>query len=342
LRRSAAARAALGLVALLVACSAESLGPHTGTGGSGGVIGSPLGDGGSAGGSRGGGPSGGGGDGLVGGSGGDIGGIGGDTGGVGGVAGDSGLGRPCTQYSNCDSGDFCFKTNGCDLNVQGTCQPFGSSNGPCAPSADFVCGCDGATYGSLCQAQTAGVSVAFAGECPLPEGGPCATDVDCVGTRQYCKRTACGAATGICETMPSDIACGVTCAVLDPPCVPANDPDVVCGCDHLTYANACDAAAHGVSVDSVGACPPLPSGPCTSMADCGGDSYFNLVHCIPNSCDSSAGGTCLPISFLCVRPDGPPQEVCGCDNNAYGDVCDARTNGAAVARVGACFVFSAP
>ena len=56
------------------------------------------------------------------------------------------------------------------------------------------------------------------------------------------------------------------CEVRPDACIDIFDP--VCGCDGLTYGNACEAAMAGVNVASEGECPPPP---CASNDDCGGD-----------------------------------------------------------------------
>lgn len=112
-----------------------------------------------------------------------------------------------------------------------------------------VCGCDGQTYGNACEAAVAGISVAAEGACDDPGerscggllGGSCQEG-------EFCKfdlEAICGAAdaTGTCEPVP------MVC--------PAN-VEPVCGCDGMTYGNACTANAAGVSVASEGECPQNP------------------------------------------------------------------------------------
>ncbi len=68
---------------------------------------------------------------------------------------------------------------------------------------------------------------------------PCAADLYCA----FSEEAACGSsdAPGACATKPEV-------------CTFQYDP--VCGCDGVTYGNACSAASNGASVASAGECPP--------------------------------------------------------------------------------------
>jgi hypothetical protein len=117
-----------------------------------------------------------------------------------------------------------------------------------------VCGCDGMTYGSACAANGAGVSVAKEGECKSaggtpPSGMTCGgfAGLQC-GSGMFCNyETAAGGqgcvdiadGSGVCQTQPT--AC-------------TKEYKPVCGCDHRTYGNACEAHSKGVSVMHTGAC----------------------------------------------------------------------------------------
>jgi alpha-tubulin suppressor-like RCC1 family protein len=225
-------------------------------------------------------------------------------------------GLPCRLGSDCASlgGTFCQKDS-CDPDAPGVCTliPGTRSSGYCQLEDDLVCGCDGKTYPYPCIAHAQAVNVASHGACPLPDGGaPCASNADCA-TGLYCKTPTCAAASGVCTGEPDFQACY---AELD-----KTDGGVsVCGCDHVTYASDCMAASYGTNVDFTGPCPPLPSGPCTSLADCGGDSYTALVFCMPTICGQAAG-QCTALPGACpglVRP------VCGCDGRQYTNSCFAE------------------
>ena len=77
-------------------------------------------------------------------------------------------------------------------------------------------------------------------------GSGCTDNAACP-QRQYCAASACGF-EGTCAAVPAASSCS---GVLSP----------VCGCDGLTYTNACGATAAGVNVASMG--------PCTGGADAG-------------------------------------------------------------------------
>lgn len=139
----------------------------------------------------------------------------------------------CTSADDCLANEYCDKSEvGCV--GEGICLPVVS---PCPGVYDPVCGCDGVTYGNDCEAARAGIDVAFAGECPPP---PCTNNSDCAAA-EYCQK-----ATGDCSGVGECVSIPEFCSdIWDP----------VCGCDDLTYGNACEAAVASVSVASAGACP---------------------------------------------------------------------------------------
>ena len=70
------------------------------------------------------------------------------------------------------AGIACGGSEFCDFPIEAQCGA-GDRSGICTPrpgvcTMDFnpVCGCDGKTYPNACGANTAGISVAQAGECP--------------------------------------------------------------------------------------------------------------------------------------------------------------------------------
>ena len=93
--------------------------------------------------------------------------------------------------------------------------------GPCTKEYRPLCGCDGITYGNLCEAWRAGVHVIAQGPCAAVEKSPCPDPA----LRELHKDDMC--------TM---------------------DYTPICGCDGKTYPNACVARQAGVSVLSEGEC----------------------------------------------------------------------------------------
>jgi hypothetical protein len=149
---------------------------------------------------------------------------------------------------------------------------------------------------------------------PANDGSPateCSSDGGCP-SGMFCWRASCAAASGVCRVKPDFQSCDV-------PLGEAGFP-YACGCDHRTYDSDCYASAYGVNVDFEGECPPLPSGPCRSQADCGGDSYSPLVFCRPNACGAQSGVCAAIPQGACLSYT----QVCGCDGTTYRDICSAE------------------
>ncbi len=191
----------------------------------------------------------------------------------------------------------------------------------CPPVQDAVCGCDGTTYSSECEAQKAGTSVFSLGTCEIPIeerecGGP--ARVECP-EGYTCQLDVGGCLdadpVGLCRPTPTAEQCAGI-----------NNP--VCGCDGETYQNDCEALLAGVPVGAFDACPCGPT-----LATCPADTYcqFALGRCT----DAAPVGQCTQLSLAADCPE-LKSEVCGCDGQTYRTACNAAAAGVSVAIERAC------
>ncbi len=250
----------------------------------------------------------------------------------------------------------------------------------CIQLFDPVCGCNGVTYPNACYALADGVIDFFEGPCPdvkcdsfivvpLPVQNPTVVEDECgnlpvdpvCGCDGITYPNACYAfgagveyyQTGTCEEQPCK-----TSDLPDPPldCI-ALGPDPVCGCDTISYLNACDAVNNGVLVWTPGLCPKPPcidsnlidlNMPCIDLYDpvcgCDGVTY-------PNSCvaryrygiTSVEPGPCLTgdcYDSASVSSDPCPfnyDPVCGCDGVTYPNPCMADRSGIRQYQPGPCW-----
>jgi hypothetical protein len=136
---------------------------------------------------------------------------------------------------------------------------------------------------------------------------------------QYCKMPAgqCGLAdgTGVCAPIP--MACDL---IYDP----------VCGCDGVTYGNACAADLAQAAIDHDGACDGEFCGGIGGI-QCGAGEYCQFAQ---GTCQvADIDGTCQPQPTACEDILDP---VCGCDGKTYGNACEAAAVGMSVDHPGAC------
>jgi Kazal-type serine protease inhibitor domain len=132
------------------------------------------------------------------------------------------------------------------------------------------------------------------------------------------KRASCGGragdSCGIREfcSFPLDAVCGRadaqgTCARRPSSCGFSRTP--VCGCDGVTYRNACAANRSGVSVFSKGACAPVP-------VACGSDSECASADIGPNATlcaqDTLPAKTCDLQTSACAWSCKAPEPVTTC------------------------------
>lgn len=144
---------------------------------------------------------------------------------------DDRVGEVCESTKECAEEEFCATPDG-ECRTLGSCEPRPTE----CERAEPVCGCDGFTYGNACEAYMSGMSVDFYGACPPPG---CYSNAEC-GGGEYCSKT-----TGACNDLGE-------CKIRPLQCSAANVP--VCGCNGVTYGNACKAAKAGVTISKSGAC----------------------------------------------------------------------------------------
>lgn len=168
-----------------------------------------------------------------------------------------------------------------------------------------------------------GIGLLFTGGCGVVGTECSGLSALLCGQGLYCKYedSSCGDddAAGVCTERPE------VCAEIFAP---------VCGCDGETYGNACEAAAAGTSVRS--------EGPCPGDGDeqiCGGLQGFacddgEFCKFPEGTCGAAdETGVCDDTPDVCTEEFAP---VCGCDDQTYGNQCEADRAGVSTLHQGVC------
>lgn len=272
-------------------------------------------------------------------------------------------GRRCSDNSDCRDFQYCAVAAG-DCDHDGVCT---RRPNICPEIYQPVCGCDGNSYANRCEAAAAGANVAAAGECASPccepaaepgqgglpactEGASCCADgtwacnaVD--GTPTCPAGTVCGSGevcggfAGIacadpddfCKTAPGECCCDFQgeCTARPDACPEVYAP--VCGCDGVTYDNACFADAAGVSLDHTGACGAAEvCGGIQGLACADANQFCKYAD---GECCCDFQGECTDVPQYCPLNYDP---VCGCDGVTYGNECLANAARVSVDHRGPC------
>lgn len=255
---------------------------------------------------------------------------------------DGGIVEPCDEDGLCDPGMYCARQR-CD--GPGFCVPQPLASCP-EDETDEVCGCDGATYATMCHAAVAGVSVHRSAPC-----GDCGEGLGECGANEFCQfeRGVCSdeVLPGICDDIPHATGC-------------SDLSNYVCGCDGETYLNDCVRRQASMSLAHNGPCdcPPQPAcDPGTFLWDTDDDGCVDsclttcpeTIICDGTPCDGSedcdatsfCDGRCGDLGSCSPRPDletcpflgryTMPHEMfdpaCGCDGRWYLNPCFAWING---------------
>jgi hypothetical protein len=234
----------------------------------------------------------------------------------------------CARQSDCDAGEVCLP----DEATTGE-GPVGCGGGEshcvlapdaawCAGTGPFeLCGCDGRTYHSPCEAAAAGVRFSTRVACGTALGSSlngCSADADC---------------TGVPHAGGCDLSVGGRCV--------REDPIVACGIDTQCPSGQDCCAFSGTCFDPSRpeSCALPPDGtlfPCEDDSDCArfDGSYWGgapIYYCDGAGCGT--GGGCRPPPSTC---EGTVVPVCGCDGATYQNECEAQRSRVRIAHDGGC------
>jgi len=216
----------------------------------------------------------------------------------------------------CAEGEFCRPAVGeCAKGAEGICTPI---PGLCPLTNLPVCGCNGVTYANPCSAFSAGVGIDHAGECAADQQACGGTGGGTCGEAEFCQRPQgeCAEdAAGVCQSTP------VTCPAIIAP---------VCGCDGLTYSNACVATGAGVTVDHEGACgEPVACDGATGVT-CPASQFCKHAD---GACGAEVEGVCTDRPLTCEPVDN---KVCACGGIGFPNACYANAVGLNINNTGVC------
>lgn len=159
----------------------------------------------------------------------------------------------CRTNVDCPRGTYCQISRGCAVTTDpGVCQPRPDSCPETVAPPPPVCGCDGKTHYSACEAQRLGVNVARQGACtndPACEGISCDVVNSCCQCEAYDKARP-----------PLFKACAVLCDAPRCESMGIGKPQAYClaGMCWLTSASSCSVDADCALVNDCCACMALP------------------------------------------------------------------------------------
>ncbi|MCX4244768.1 hypothetical protein [Paraliomyxa miuraensis] len=241
-------------------------------------------------------------------------------------------GDACTSNADCGEDTFCHFVDAasCGDVAAGLCkaQPIGCEE---APQGE-VCGCDGVTYPSACEAEQAGASVASEGACECPPGfagANCDTEID------ECEANPC--VNGDCEDQVNAYECacspgwtGTDCEIEIDECEADPCDNGVCVDQVNGYVCVCSPGWTGtdceIEIDECEA-DPCDNGVCVDQVNgyvcvcapgwTGTDCEIEIDECEADPCDN---GVCVDQvnGYVCVcdpgwtgtdcdTPDAPPE-----------------------------------